>query len=189
MNLEIWQAGVGIGLKGKTLGVLGLGRLGGGVAKIGQAFDMNVIAWSQNLTDEKAAEYNVARVDKESLFSSSDILTIHLVLSDRTRGLVGAKDLELMKPTAYLVNTSRGPIVDENALITTLKNKKIAGAAIDVYDVEPLPSDHPIRSLDNALLTGHTAYVVQEMYELAYGQAVEDIQSWRTGAPTRVLNG
>ena len=183
-----WQEGLGIGLNGKTLGILGLGKLGSRVAKIGQGFAMETIAWSQNLTEEKAAEHGVRRVEKEELFKQSDILTIHLVLSDRSRGLVGAPELALMKPSAFLVNTSRGPLVDETALVDALRNKRIAGAALDVYNVEPLPADHPYRSLDNTVLTCHTGYVVQEMYELAYGQAVENIRAWQDGEPVRLLN-
>ncbi len=183
-----WQANVGIGLKGRTLGILGLGRLGAKVANIAHAFEMNVIAWSENLTDEKAAEHNVKRVNKETLFSESDFLSIHLILSDRTRGLVGANELGLMKTSAFLVNTSRGPIVDEDALLAALKNKKIAGAALDVFDIEPLPLDYPIRNLDNAILTGHTGYLVQELYEVVYGQAVKNIQAWQDGNPEHRLN-
>jgi phosphoglycerate dehydrogenase-like enzyme len=189
MHAGRWQQGIGIGLAGRTLGVLGLGRLGAKVARIGLAFDMKVIAWSQNLTAERAAECGVIRVEKDELFASSDVLTIHLVSSPRTRGLVGAHELSLMKPSAYLINTSRGPIVDETALIEALRAGRIAGAGLDVYDSEPLPPDHPLRALDNAVLTGHTGYVVQEMYAIAYGQAVENIRSWLDGAPLRVLDG
>ena len=184
-----WQAGVSDGLNGKTLGVLGLGKLGAQAARVGLAFDMRVVAWSQNLTAEKAAEHGVTRVDKETLFRESDFLTIHLVLSDRTRGLVGAPELALMKPTAFLVNTSRGPIVDEAALIEALGAERIAGAGLDVYDTEPLPPDHPLRALPNTVLTGHTGYVMLENYALSYSQAVEDIQAWLAGEPVRVLNG
>lgn len=188
LHSDGWQANSGIGLKGKTLGVLGLGRLGKEVARIGQAFGMNVIAWSQNLSAEKAAEHQVTLVDKNELFQQADILSIHVLLSDRTRGIVGEKELALMKADAYLVNTARGPIVDEEALLTALRSKQIAGAAIDVYDIEPLPTDHPIRQLDNVILTGHTGYVVKELYEVAYGQAIENIQAWQKGKPQRVLN-
>lgn len=183
-----WQATPGVGLNGKTLGILGLGKLGSQSAKAGLTFGMEVIAWSENLTVERAAELGVARVEKDELFQRSDVLTIHTLLSDRTRGLVGEHELGLMKPNAFLVNTSRGPIVDEAALIETLTEGRIAGAGIDVYDVEPLPSDHPLRSLDNAVLTGHTGYVVRELYEVVYGEAVENIQAWLDGAPARVLN-
>lgn len=183
-----WQAGFSDGLRGRTLGVLGLGKLGCQAAAIGIAFGMRVIAWSSNLTDGRAAECGAARVDKDTLFRDSDILTIHLLLSDRTRGLVGARELGLMKPTAYLVNTSRGPIVDEAALVRALSDRTIAGAGIDVYEVEPLPRDHPLRGLDNAALTGHTGYVMRENYALAYGEAAENIAAWLKGAPVRVLN-
>lgn len=188
MHAGGWQAEVSIGLKGKTLGILGLGRLGAEVARIGQAFGMHVIAWSENLTKEKAAEHDVLYVEKDKLFQDSDILSVHLLLSERTKGLVGAKELAAMKPSAYLVNTARGPIIDETALLATLKNRSISGAAIDVYDIEPLPVDHPFRKLENVLLTGHTGYVVQELYEIAYGQAVDNIKSWLDGSPQRVLN-
>jgi phosphoglycerate dehydrogenase-like enzyme len=184
-----WQATVCEGMNGKTMGILGLGKLGEKVARVCLALDMNVVAWSQNLGRERSAEVGVGYVDKDTLFRDSDAISIHLVLSDRTRGLVGARELALMKPTAYLINTSRGPIVDEAALIDALKSGVIAGAGIDVYDIEPLPRDHALRGLDNAVLTGHTGYVVKELYEVAYGEAVEDIQAWMNGKPIRVLNG
>ena len=183
-----WQSGLAEGLRGKTLGILGLGKLGSQVAKVGVAFGMKVIAWSQNLTDERAKECGAVKVDKDKLFAESDVVTIHLLLSDRTRGLVGRRELGLMKPSAYLVNTSRGPIVEEAALIDVLQKQTIAGAGIDVYDVEPLPRDHPLRKLDNAILTGHTAYVIRETYELVYGEAVENIRAWLDGKPIRLLN-
>lgn len=183
-----WQADIGISLNGKTLGLLGLGKLGSRVAKVALDFDMKVIAWSQNLTAERAKECSVALVDKDTLFRESDILSIHLVLSDRTRGLVGREELGLMKPTACLINTSRGPIVDEDALVEALQSGIIAGAAIDVYDIEPLPVHHPLRSLENTVLTGHTGYVIQENFTLAYGHALEDIKGWLDGKPVRVLN-
>ena len=157
-------------------------------ARVGVAFDMKVIAWSQNLSDKRTKECGAVKVDKDKLFAESDVVTIHLVLSDRTRGLVGRRELGLMKPSAYLVNTSRGPIVEEAALIEVLQKRTIAGAGIDVYDVEPLPRDHPLRTLDNAILTGHTAYVIRETYELAYGEAVENIRAWLEGKPIRLLN-
>ena len=188
MHAGGWQVGVGIGLKGRTLGILGLGRLGSQIARIGLAFDMEVIAWSEHLSAGRAAACGARRVDKDELFAAADVLTIHLVLSERTRGLVGARELALMKPTAYLINTSRGPIVDEAALVEALQAGRIAGAGLDVYDVEPLPADHPLRGLDNAVLTGHTGYVIQEMYQRAYGQAIEDIRAWQAGAPIRVLS-
>jgi len=184
-----WQGYVSESLNGRTLGILGLGKLGARVAKFGLAMEMDVIAWSENLTDERCAEVGVRRVDKDTLFETSDVISIHLILSERSEGLVGATELKQMKPTSYLVNTSRGPIVDEAALVKALTSGEIAGAGIDVYDVEPLPADHPLRSLDNAVLTGHTGYVVKELYELVYTQAVENIQTWKGGAPTRVLNG
>ncbi|MGE4562341.1 MAG: NAD(P)-dependent oxidoreductase, partial [Rhodospirillales bacterium] len=173
---------------GKTVGILGLGKLGSQSARAGLAFGMEVIAWSENLTNERAAHFGAVRVEKDELFERSDVLTIHLLLSERTRGLVGARELELMKPTAYLVNTSRGPIVDETALIEVLEKGRIAGAGIDVYDTEPLPVDHPLRGLDNTVLTGHTGYVVSELYELVYGEAIEGINAWIAGTPVRVLN-
>ena len=183
-----WQAGVSNGLHGKTLGVLGLGKLGAKAARVAHAFDMRVIAWSQNLTDEKAAEHGAVRVDKDALFRESDIITIHLVLSDRTRALVGEHELALMKPTAMLVNTSRGPIVDEAALMEALDSGSIAGAGLDVFDSEPLPAEHRLRSIPNTVLTGHTGYVMQENYALGYSQAIEDITAWLAGNPIRVLN-
>ncbi len=183
-----WQGAVSEGLNGKTLGLLGLGKLGARVAKVGLALGMDVIAWSQNLTGERAAEVGVRKVGKDALFAESDLISIHLVLSDRTRGLIGPDEFSLMKPSAYLVNTSRGPIVDEAALVEALANNTIAGAGIDVYDIEPLPMDHLLRSLSNAVLTGHTGYVVRELYALAYGEAVEDIKAWMKGEPIRVLN-
>ena len=168
----------------------GLGRLGSRVAAIAPPFGMEVIAWSQNLTDERCAEVGgVTRVGKDELFQRADVITAHMILSDRSRGLVGRNELGLMKSTAYFVNTSRGPIVDEVALLEILQAGRIAGAAIDVYDVEPLPADHPYRALDNMVLTGHTGYVVAELYPLAYSQAVENIKAWMAKAPTRLLNG
>ncbi|MEV4597605.1 D-2-hydroxyacid dehydrogenase family protein [Amycolatopsis sp. NPDC049253] len=182
-----WQVGVGTVLSGKTLGLLGLGRLGSASARIGQAFGMETIAWSPNLTAEKAAEHGVAAVSKEELFERSDVLSVHVVLSDRSRGLVGAAELGRMKPTALLVNTSRGPIVDEAALLDALRSRRIAGAALDVYDVEPLPADHPVRGLDNVVLTPHVGYVSRETYEIFYRDAVEDIAAFRDGEPIRVM--
>jgi len=183
-----WQAGVSEGLHGKTLGILGLGKLGGKVARVAHAFDMRVIAWSQNMSDEQAAEHGATRVEKDTLFRESDFVSIHMVLSDRTRGLVGKHALALMKPTAMLVNTSRGPIVDEAALMDALDSGSIAGAGLDVFDTEPLPADHRLRHIANTALTGHTGYVMQENYALSYSQAVEDIKAWLSGAPLRVLN-
>ncbi|WP_371785864.1 D-2-hydroxyacid dehydrogenase family protein [Streptosporangium subroseum] len=183
-----WQVGVGTGLNGKTLGLLGLGRLGARVARIGQAFGMETVAWSQNLTPEKAAEHGVTAVPKEDLFALADVLSIHLVLGDRSRGLVGAAELAAMKPTAILVNTSRGPIVDEDALLDALRRKKIACAALDVYDTEPLPADHPLRALGNTVLTPHVGYVTREGYEIFYRDAVEDIAAFQSGNPIRVMD-
>ena len=183
-----WQAHVSEGLNGKTLGILGLGKLGERVAKFGLAMEMDVIAWSQNLTQERCDEVGVRLVDADTLYKTSDVISIHLILGDRSRGLVGAKQLGQMKPSAYLVNTSRGPIVDEAALIESLKNSTIAGAGLDVYDVEPLPADHPLRGLKNAVLTGHTGYVIKELYERVYSESVENILEWQKGSPVRLLN-
>jgi len=182
-----WQSTIGVGLHGKTLGILGLGRLGTDVARIGQAFGMHVIAWSQNLTRDKTDAAGAELVDKDALFQRADIVSVHLVLGDRTRGLVGERELAMMKPTAFLINTARGPIVDEHALIYALRHSVIAGAALDVFDEEPLPVDHPLRRLENALLTPHLGYVTTENYRLAYGEAVEDIRAFLAGAPVRVL--
>jgi phosphoglycerate dehydrogenase-like enzyme len=182
-----WQSTVGRGLEGARLGLLGLGNLGSRVARVGLAFGMDVIAWSQNLTDEHAAEVGVRRVDKEELFAEADILSVHLVLSKRTRGLVGAAELALMKPDALLVNTSRGPIVDEAALVDALEAGRIGGAALDVYDVEPLPADHPLRRAPRTFLTPHIGYVTREQYGVFYRDAVEDIEAWASGAPVRVM--
>jgi phosphoglycerate dehydrogenase-like enzyme len=178
-----WQRRIGNDLKGKTLGVLGLGNIGGEVARIGHAFGMRVIAWSENLTAEKATAAGAELVRKEELFRQSDVLTIHLVLGRRSRGLVGAAELALMKPRAWLVNTSRGPIVDDSALTTALREHRIAGAAVDVFDVEPLPADHPYRSLDNMLATPHVGYVSQNLYRAFYGDTVRNIVAWLDGIP------
>lgn len=183
-----WQTTIGRGLNGGTLGILGLGRLGARTARIGQAFGMEVIAWSQNLTAERAAEHGARLVGKQDLFRLADVVSIHLVLSDRSRGLVGAAELALMKPTAWLINTSRGPIVDEAALIDALRNRRIAGAGLDVYGTEPLPADHPLRRLDNVVLTPHLGYVTEETYRIFYGDTVENIAAWLAGAPIRMLN-
>jgi phosphoglycerate dehydrogenase-like enzyme len=183
-----WQTTIGVGLDGKVLGILGLGKLGGEVARVGRAFHMEVIAWSQNLTAEHASSLGATRVEKDELFRRADYVTIHMVLSKRTRGLVTARELALMKPGAYLINTSRGPIVDERALIDALTNRKFAGAALDVYDEEPLPPDHPLRELDNVVLTPHLGYVTFENYRLCYGQAVENIRAFLVGQPIRVVS-
>lgn len=182
-----WQTTLGVGLQGKTLGVLGLGNLGSQVAAVGRAFGMKVIAWSQNLTAERATERGATLVTKEELLSTADFLTIHLVLSQRTRGLIGAAELALMRPSAYLINTSRGPIVDEQALASALAAHHIAGAAIDVFEVEPLPADHPFRSLDNIVMTPHLGYVTKETYDIFYGDALEDIRAYLSGSPVRVI--
>jgi phosphoglycerate dehydrogenase-like enzyme len=183
-----WQHTIGPELAGRTLGVVGLGRLGTRVAAIGQAFDMRVIAWSQNLRADAAAERGVEAVSRDELFSRADVVTIHLVLSDRTRGLVGAPELSLMKASAYLVNASRGPIVDEAALLDALGGGRIAGAGLDVYDIEPLPVDHPLRSAPNTVLTPHLGYVSTGNYKTFYSDAVEDIRGYLDGVPVRVLN-
>jgi phosphoglycerate dehydrogenase-like enzyme len=183
-----WQTTLGIGLKGKTLGLLGLGRLGSQVARVGQAFGMEVIAWSQNLTAERAAEAGAALVAKEELFARADVVSIHLVLSPRSRGLVGAAELGRMKRTAFLVNTSRGPIVDEAALLASLEERRIAGAGLDVFEPEPLPREHPLLRLDNVVITPHLGYVTEEGYRLAYGHAVEDIRAFLEGKVLRPLN-
>jgi phosphoglycerate dehydrogenase-like enzyme len=177
-----WQRSIGSNLRGKTLGVLGLGNIGREVARIGNAFGMRVIAWSENLTAEKAAAADAEHVRKDELFRQSDVLTIHLVLGKRSLGLVGAAELALMKPTAWLVNTSRGPIVDGSALTTALREHRIAGAAVDVFDVEPLPADHPYRSLDNMLATPHIGYVSSNLYRTFYGDTVKNIVTWLDGS-------
>jgi phosphoglycerate dehydrogenase-like enzyme len=182
-----WQVGVGSDLHGKTLGILGLGAIGQWIARYGLAFGMKVIAWSENLTAERAAESGVTYVSKQELFEQSDILSVHLVLSDRSRGLVDAQALAWMKPTAYLINTARGPIIDEVALIETLRQRKIAGAALDVFDIEPLPVEHPFRDLDNVLPTPHIGYVTENNYRTFYGLMIEDIQAWHAGVPIRVI--
>jgi phosphoglycerate dehydrogenase-like enzyme len=182
-----WQHTIGPGLAGSTLGLVGLGRLGIPVATLAQAFDMSVLAWSPNLTPERAAEHGVRAVGKHELFAASDVVSIHMPLSERSRGLVGATELAAMRPTSYLVNTSRGPIVDEAALLDALRDRRIAGAALDVYDVEPLPADHPLRSTPNTLLLPHIGYVTTDVYRLWYTQVVEDIVAWADGAPVRVL--
>ena len=182
-----WQVTLGEGLRNKTLGVIGLGNLGSQVATVGNAFGMDVIAWSQNLTQERATQFGVSLVSKDDILRSADVVTIHLILSQRTTGLVGAHELALMKPTSYLVNTSRGPIVDEAALIDVLERKAIAGAAMDVFDQEPLPSEHPLRRMENTVITPHIGYVVRESYLGYFRQAVEDIQGYFAGEPVREL--
>jgi D-3-phosphoglycerate dehydrogenase len=184
---EPWQKFAGIEIEGRTLGVVGLGKLGSKVAGMAKAFGMNAIAWSPNLTAERCKEAGVGYASKEELFATADIITIHVVLSDRSRGLVGAADLARMKPTAYLVNTARGPIVDEAALLEALRQKKIAGAGIDVFAVEPLPIDHPFRKLDNLVLTPHLGYATVEGFRNHYAQMVEAIDGWFKGEPVRQL--
>jgi phosphoglycerate dehydrogenase-like enzyme len=184
---EYLQKHIGIEIEDKTLGVIGLGKLGAKVAGLAKAFGMNVIAWSPNLTAERCKEVGVTYATKEELFSTADVITIHMVLSDRSRGLVGAADLARMKPTSYIVNSSRGPIIDEMALLETLKARKIAGAAVDVFSVEPLPVDHPFRKLDNLVLTPHLGYVTQETFVAHYNQMVEGIDAWFKGEPVRRL--
>lgn len=182
-----WQNGIGSDLYGKTLGIVGLGSIGQKIARYGKAFDMKVIAWSENLTAERAAEHGVTYVSKQELFEQADVVSVNLVLSERSRGLVDADSLNRMKPTTYLVNTARGPIVDEDALIEVLKQNKIAGAALDVYSVEPLPADHPFRTLPNVLATPHVGYVTENNYRMFFSQMIEGIQAWHAGAPIRVL--
>ncbi|RAI44650.1 D-2-hydroxyacid dehydrogenase family protein [Rhodoplanes roseus] len=183
------QATVGDDIEGKTLGILGLGKLGTRVAGIAHAFRMPVIAWSPNLTAEKAEAAGATLVTKDELFARSDILTIHVQLSDRSRGLVGAREIGLMKPDALLINTSRGPIVDDAALLAALKGGRIGGAGLDVYDIEPLPVDHPFRTLDTVVATPHLGYVTKQNYALYFRDMVEDIRAFLDGKPVRVLGG
>ncbi|MGA9893424.1 MAG: D-2-hydroxyacid dehydrogenase family protein [Xanthobacteraceae bacterium] len=182
-----WQTTIGPELEGLTLGVLGLGKLGQRTAAIAKAFGMKVIAWSQNLTSEKCAEAGVGYVAKDDLFRQSDLISIHVVLSQRSRGLVGAKEIGLMKPTAYLINTSRGPIIDEAAMLAALRDKKIAGAGLDAFDVEPLPLDHPLRKMDNVVITPHLGYVSTQNYKHYFSSVVEDIRGFLDGKPVRVM--
>ncbi|MGD1223919.1 D-2-hydroxyacid dehydrogenase family protein [Streptomyces krungchingensis] len=183
-----WQSTVGADLHGRRLGLLGLGRIGGRVAQVGLAFGMRVSAWSRHLTAERAAEVGVERAaSKEELLASSDFVSVHLALGERTRGLVGAPELALLKPTAYLVNTSRAAIVDQDALLAALHEGRIAGAGVDVFDVEPLPVDHPMRTAPRLLATPHLGYVSRANYETYYGAAVEDIQAFLAGEPVRRL--
>lgn len=184
---ERLQKFIGMEIEGKTLGVIGLGKLGAKVSGLAKAFGMNVIAWSPNLTPERCKEVGVSYATKEELFANADIVTIHVVLSQRSRGLVGADDLARMKPTSYLINTARGPIVDEAALLETLRARKIAGAGIDVFSVEPLPVDHPFRKLDNIVLTPHLGYTTEEGFRSHYGQMVEGIDAWFKGEQLRRL--
>jgi phosphoglycerate dehydrogenase-like enzyme len=182
-----WQQTLGVDLHGKTLGLLGLGNIGSAMATIGTAFGMNVVTWSQNLTDERAASFGATRVERDELFRQSDVVSIHLVLSDRTRHLVGAGELALMKPTAFLVNTSRGPIIDDAALVDALEGGVIAGAGLDAFEVEPLPAGHPYRTLPNVVATPHIGYVTESCYRIFYDNIVEDITAFLDGNPVRVL--
>jgi phosphoglycerate dehydrogenase-like enzyme len=182
-----WQVALGNGLEGKTLGVLGLGNLGARVARVGAAFGMRVVAWSPNLTEERAAEVGAARVDKATLMAEADVLTLHIVLSERSRGIVGAEDIGRMKRGAYIVNTSRGPLIDQTALVSALREGCIAGAGLDVYDQEPLPPDHPILSVPNTVLTPHLGYVTEENYRVYFQGAVEAVEGYLKGSPVRVL--
>ncbi|HVM99390.1 MAG TPA: D-2-hydroxyacid dehydrogenase family protein [Caulobacteraceae bacterium] len=188
MRDGLWQDRVGIILAGKTLGLLGLGRIGKRMAAYGKAFDMEVIAWSQNLTAEAAAEVGVTRVEKDELFARSDVVSIHVILSERTRGLVTARELGLMKPTAFLINTSRGPIVVEKDLIEALESGRIAGAGLDVFDAEPPPPNHPLRGLENVTLTPHLGYSTIETLRAFYSDSLEAIIAFADGAPIRIAN-
>jgi D-3-phosphoglycerate dehydrogenase len=184
---EPWQTTLGPDIEGMTLGVVGLGKLGRRVSAVAKAFGMNVIAWSENLTPEKCQEAGVGYAAKDDLFRTADIVTIHLVLSDRSRGLVAADELALMKPTAYIVNTSRGPIIDEKAMIAALEARRIAGAGLDVFDTEPLPVDHPFRRLDNVVITPHLGYVSEQNYRHYFPDIVDDIRAFIAGSPVRVI--
>jgi phosphoglycerate dehydrogenase-like enzyme len=183
-----WQVALGQGLAGTTLGVVGLGRIGTQVARVGQAFGMRVVAWSQNLSEERAAEAGVERAPGlHALLAEADVVTIHLVLSDRTRGLLGAAELAAMRPGATLVNTSRGPIVEEAALVAALEGGTLAGAALDVFDVEPLAAHHSLRSAPNCVLTPHIGYATEQGYRIFYGEALEDVRAYAAGTPVRVI--
>ena len=185
---EAWQSTVDGDLFQHTIGILGLGNLGGRVAKVAQAFGMRVLAWSQNLTPQRCKEVGVEYATKEELLKQSDFVTIHMVLSDRSRGLIGAPELALMKPSAYIINTSRGPIIDEAALITALQDRTIAGAGLDVFSTEPLPRDHILRQLPNVVLTPHLGYVTQDGYKLFYGGTVDAIRAYLDGKPIKVIS-
>ena len=184
-----WQTGLATNLSGATLGLLGLGRLGAAMVGPARAFGMDVIAWSENLTAQRAAEAGAEAVDRETLLHRADWLSLHLQLSQRTRGLIGAAELDAMKPTAVLVNTSRGPIVDEDALVAALRERRIAGAGLDVYDTEPLPAGHPLTELPNAVLLPHLGYVSEPAMRMMYRQVVEDVAAWHAGSPVRSLGG
>jgi phosphoglycerate dehydrogenase-like enzyme len=182
-----WQQTVGVDLGGKVFGIVGLGHIGQGMAKVAAAFGMDVIAWSQNLTAEAAAAVGARLVDKETLLRSADIVTLHVILSHRTRGIIGRADLGLMKPSAWLVNTARGPLVDEAALIEALEQRRIAGAALDVFDIEPVPADHPFRRLDSVVATPHIGFVTENTYRDFYGDSLKNLVAWLDGTPIRVL--
>ena len=182
-----WQRHVGGDLRGRTLGVVGLGNIGRRIAKVAQAFEMDVVAWSQNLTSEAAEAAGARLLDKAALLAQSDFVTLHLVLGPRSRGVIGAAELARMKPGAWLVNTSRGPLVDEAALVAALERKAIAGAALDVFDTEPLPPGHPFRTLPNVLATPHVGFVTEATYRIFYGDTVGNILAWLDGAPIRVM--
>lgn len=188
MRAGAWQTTMGVTLSGKTLGLLGLGRVGKRMANYAKVFGMQVLAWSQNLTEEAAAAAGARRVEKSVLFAESDVVSIHLVLSERTRGLVAAPELAMMKPHTYLINTSRGPIVDEPALLDALQSGRIAGAGLDVFDTEPLPPEHPLRLLPNVTLSPHLGYVTREMLGVFYSDTVEAVVAWLDGTPTRIAN-
>ncbi|WP_316752868.1 D-2-hydroxyacid dehydrogenase family protein [Pedobacter gandavensis] len=176
-----WQTEIGVDLKGKTIGIVGLGNIGSAIARYAKAFEMDVIAWSENLTEEKASAQGARLVSKEELFFTADFVTVHLILSSRSKDIIGGKELDLMKPSAFFINTSRGPLVNEKALIEVLKKKKIAGAGLDVYDLEPLPSQHPFRTLPNVLATPHIGYVTENTYEVFYEDIKRNIETWLGG--------
>lgn len=190
MRLGKWLEDIepGMVLYGKSLGVIGLGNVGARVVAIGKAFGMNILAWSQNLTAPRAEELGARLVSKEELLSTSDVITLHLVLSDRTRGIIGPKELGLMKPTAILINSARGPLIDERALVETMSKRRIAAAAVDVYGAEPLPGDHPFRRLDNVVLTPHIGYVTNEVYGAYYLGTAKAVAAYLAGAPINVMN-
>ncbi|MCB1541730.1 MAG: D-2-hydroxyacid dehydrogenase family protein [Rhodoblastus sp.] len=183
-----WQSGLGMTLHGRRLGVVGLGRIGARVAAVASAFGMELVAWSPNMTAETAAASGATLVDKETLFRTSDVVSLHLVLGDRSRHIVGEREFDQMQSHAVLVNTSRGPLIDEAAMIEAMRARKIACTALDVYDIEPLPADHPLRGLDNVVLSPHQGFVTRDVYEVWYGDTVENIRAWLAGAPIRVLN-
>jgi phosphoglycerate dehydrogenase-like enzyme len=186
---EKWQTRIGVGLSGKTLGIIGLGKIGRQIARYAQAFEMRPLAWSPSLTDQESQSAGAERAPSlDALLQRSDIVTLHMVLADSTRGMIGARELALLRPTALLVNTSRGPLIDETALVQTLAEKRITGAALDVYDTEPLPAGHPFRTLPNVVATPHLGYVISENYQIFYTDAVESIRAWRKGSPVRTLS-